>query len=192
MSSIASIEMARSVVRHCPGCDAGQYRMSLGSQDGFPWRICANCGCRYTVRSPSEQELSHLYGTYYRKDNLVVPEFIQHRLDEIVRSFEPHRGDGHLMDVGFGAGGLLSAAEQAGWHCWGTEISAAAIVSGRRHGWRVLEGDHCKIGLPSNLFYVICMVEVLEHLERPIDYLRQAFHLLRPGGLLYVFFFFFL
>jgi ubiquinone/menaquinone biosynthesis C-methylase UbiE len=100
--------------------------------------------------------------------------------------FEPYRRDGRLLDVGFGDGQILCAAAAEGWQCWGTETSRAALESGRRRGWRVLSGDLCRIGLPEALFDVICMAHVLEYLDQPGAYLREAIRLLRPGGLLYL------
>lgn len=100
--------------------------------------------------------------------------------------FEPYRRDGRLLDVGFGDGQILFAAAAEGWQCWGTETSSTALESGRRNGWRVLSGDLCRIGLPEALFDVICMAHVLEYLDQPAAYLREAIRLLRPGGLLYL------
>jgi SAM-dependent methyltransferase len=108
------------------------------------------------------------------------------QLEAMLAHFEPYRRAGRLLDVGFGDGQLLVAAAADGWQCWGTETSGAALASGRRRGWRVLSGDLCRIGLPESLFDVICMAHVLEYLEQPAAYLREAIRLLRPGGLLYL------
>jgi SAM-dependent methyltransferase len=104
----------------------------------------------------------------------------------VLTQFEPYRREGRLLDIGFRDGQLLGAAAAEGWQCWGTETSRAALEFGRRRGWRVLSGDLCRIGFPEALFDVICMAHVLEYLEQPALYLREAIRLLRPGGLLYL------
>jgi SAM-dependent methyltransferase len=173
------------VTRPCPVCEEAAPSTSLGEKNGFDWRRCGRCGTAYVDRLPSAAELDRMYGLYYGPQNLQLPPFLKDRLREMVRKFAPYRQEGHLLDVGFGAGLLLETAEEAGWQCWGTEISPPALVKARARGWRVLEGDLCRIQLPGDLFDVICLIEVLEHLPDPMEYIRQAFHLLRPGGIMY-------
>ncbi|MCC2671072.1 MAG: methyltransferase, partial [Armatimonadetes bacterium] len=157
----------------------------MGEKSGFDWQRCGRCGSAFVDRLPSDGELDRMYGLYYGPQNLELPPFLKDRLRDMVRKFDPYRQEGHLLDVGFGAGLLLETAEEAGWQCWGTEISPPALVKARARGWRVLEGDLCRIQLPGDLFDVICLIEVLEHLPNPMEYIRQALHLLRPGGIMY-------
>lgn len=174
----------RAVPRHCPSCEDRAPARLLGEQDSFPWYLCGRCGCRFVGRSPSQAEIDAVYATYY-SGGMQIPQFVRERLREIVRSFEPFRSTGRLLDVGYGAGTLLSVAEEEGWDCWGTEVSQDALQLGRQRGWQVVDGDFCVAALPEDWFDVVCMVEVLEHLRSPLDYMRQAMRVLRPGGLFY-------
>lgn len=115
-----------------------------------------------------------------------IAPFLHQRLAEIIASFSKYRLRGKLLDIGYGAGGLLSAAENAGWECWGTEIAPKALAYGHSRGWHIWEGDLLKLDLPEEIFDVVCMVEVLEHLEQPAIYLRKAWKALRPGGSLWL------
>jgi SAM-dependent methyltransferase len=172
--------------RCCPVCLECLESRILGDQDGFCWRRCSSCGCRFVDRNPTREELESLYGSYYAHGNLEIPSFIQQRLSQIVRSFESYRLKQKILDVGFGAGGILTMAQANGWECWGTEIAPQALAFGRARGWRVLEGDFASLEVPEEAFDVVCLVEVLEHLEQPSAYLRRAWKALRPGGALWL------
>ncbi len=158
----------------------------LGEQKRFCWRLCRVCGCRFVDRYPTQDELEGNYRSYYGRGNLEITPFIQKRLEEVVATFASFRQGGKLLDIGFGAGGLLSAAESAGWDCWGTEVAPQALAFGRKRGWEVLEGDFLSLTVPEDTFDVVCMVEVLEHLEQPAAYLHRAWKVLRPGGVLWL------
>lgn len=45
-------------------------------------------------------------------------------------------------------------------------------------------GDVSKLKLDSNIYDVVCMIEVLEHVEVPIDALSEIKRVLKPGGFL--------
>lgn len=171
--------------RKCPVCRSPAPASPVGRKGDFAYWRCSRCDCRFAGRLPTDEELEAFYAAYYPGGDAALPAFIQSRLGEIVASFAPYRRTGRLIDVGFGAGGLLLQAEKRGWECWGTELSPAVVEAGRQRGWHVVLGDLCEIELPAGQFDVVCMVEVLEHLKDPLAYLRRCAELLRPGGLLY-------
>lgn len=172
-------------LRYCPACADTRPVRVLGVQGGFAWGVCRTCGCHFVNRHPSADELADLYGSYYDCGNLTAPEFVRRRLREILDGFIRYKKLGRLLDVGFGAGTLLSVASEIGWECWGQEVSATAAEHGREMGWEVINGDLLTSNLPKESFDVVCIVEVLEHLEEPKRYIEYLYSLLRPGGLLY-------
>lgn len=181
----ASSGGSSSTVRSCPVCASAGRRRRIGEKAGYEFWRCGTCDCRYAGRVPSKAELDRFYEGYYADPDVKLPAFVRRRLAEIVSGFDPYRKGGKLLDVGFGAGALLTAAGEAGWECWGTEMSPTVVEAGRKRGWSVVFGDLCEAELPLAGFDVVCLVEVLEHLEDPLTYLRRARSLLRPGGLLY-------
>jgi SAM-dependent methyltransferase len=126
------------------------------------------------------------YTQYHREADFRVSEAAQASLDALVASAAPYRRLGGWLDVGFGEGGLLRAAERQGWDCAGVEASPEALAFGRAEGWAVAEPHAAADLLPESGFDVVTLIEVIEHLEDPVRVLRQAVGWLRPGGLLYL------
>ena len=91
-----------------------------------------------------------------------------------------------LLDVGSGYGYLRKAASDAGWSSDGVEISRHAAAVAREEFKQntfvgTLEDFHC--GHRIQTYDVLTLFDVVEHVEDPIQLLRIAGELLRPGGL---------
>ena len=88
------------------------------------------------------------------------------------------------MDIGFGAGALLEAAESLDWNVFGTEISESAIESVKDKNWQVKLGD-----FNSDMFQVefdvVCLIETIEHLADPESMIKKIYQKVRPGGVLF-------
>jgi len=102
--------------------------------------------------------------------------------EEIVESLG-YRAHNRLLDVGFGAGSYLSAASKAGWNASGIEVSKPAFEQARKAGLDVFCGQLLEAHYPENYFDVVLAVEVLEHLPRPRELVREISRILRPCGL---------
>jgi SAM-dependent methyltransferase len=90
------------------------------------------------------------------------------------------------LEVGCGVGHFLVALEAAGFEAWGTEVSASALARLRKKGLRVLEGSLPALRLEPERFDAVVLFEVLEHVDEPIEHLREARRVLRNGGALLV------
>lgn len=171
------------MISTCPVCTAELF-VKTQHAGNAAWNSCWHCETQFQgPRTLQSARAATAVPQLPRQRRIPTPE---EQLETMLIRFEPYRREGRLLDVCFGDGQILGAAAAEGWQCWGTETSRTALDSGRRNGWRVLSGDLCRIGLPEALFDVICMAHVLEYLEQPAAYLREAIRLLRPGGLLYL------
>lgn len=148
--------------------------------------LCEACEHVFVPALPDASELARVYETYGYDVSSAGPEFLHQILGETVATFAPFRESNRLLDVGFGAGGYLRAAKEAGWCPWGIEISPTAVRRGRAEQLgTILEGDFVTAPLAAGSFDVVVMSEILEHLHDPASFLRAAARVLRPGGLLY-------
>jgi SAM-dependent methyltransferase len=131
-------------------------------------------------------ETKNLYDHYYDHGRFDIPAVTAQSLDNLAESFHSFKRSGRILDIGFGAGGVLSAAEKRGWQCYGTEVSPAALEHGKRHGWIVTEEPEADSRFIPGGFDVVTLFEVLEHVGDPDSLLGMAARYLRPGGLLYL------
>lgn len=187
--------------RCCPVC--GAYREGLPevrrlrAPDGdvCVYVQCPVCGAVYMDPAPTEKALAEFYALRYttpeyRKiDGYSMPvpdvEFAaalpawERRMETIKRITGKETGD--LLDVGAGYGGLVYAAQCAGWSALGVEPGGSAVCWCAAHHLPVLSGDFCS-DFGGKKYDAVCMFELLEHLRDPGAALERALELARPGG----------
>jgi SAM-dependent methyltransferase len=91
-----------------------------------------------------------------------------------------------VLEIGCGLGHLTYALRKAGYEASAIDLSAEAVEAAR-----AAFGDFYRAGSVESLlseplmrFDAIVMVEVVEHLEAPLDVLKGSMRLLNPGGCL--------
>lgn len=152
---------------------------SWGTARSIELLICASCGSIHADCGPPEGDL---YSEVYAQPHSVSP-LVADSLERVARSFLAARQAGRWLDIGFGAGDLLGAARAVGFEACGSEISQAAIERAKARGFDVASGTDA---FADGGFDVVSMVELIEHVEEPRSFLREARRLLRPGGCLYI------
>ncbi|HEX7295664.1 MAG TPA: class I SAM-dependent methyltransferase [Pyrinomonadaceae bacterium] len=122
-------------------------------------------------------------GGYYNDENLVVPEFVSARLDQIISSFAAYRSVNKLLDIGCGAGSLLFAAKRAAWDAEGVELSLPTAQHLKNRGLKVFAGELAAAAFPPACFDVVTAAELIEHVADPASLVAEVARILRPGGL---------
>jgi len=155
---------------------------------------CSSCGLVSLEKFPGKAEQQARYQEdYYDREK---GERFLGAFERALRFFKKLRvrailrrmpGPGSLLDVGCGRGDLLELFQELGWRAVGTQVSRTAARAARAsRGVEVILGELPQLSLPAQGFHAITFFHVLEHLDRPSDYLRKARELLAPGGLLVV------
>ena len=175
----------------CPVCGTSSPRLHL-QVSGYRIVACDECGFQWVNPPPSAAELARLYDdpAYFRDANSSYRDYLaaeaSHRrlAARRLRWIGRHQAPGRLLDVGCAAGFFLAEARRRGWEVAGIEVSTqmrerAENVAPRRMfvGWRDAREVLSRLDL-------VTMWEYIEHCPAPLDELRQAAALLRPGGLL--------
>jgi|GEM_PF-2061137 len=92
-----------------------------------------------------------------------------------------------ILDIGCGKGAFLNIARRAGLRTAGVEVSLDAAAEAAAAGHEILHGSIMNSRFPPDTrFDVVAMWDVLEHLERPIDALKNAVAMLAPRGRLFI------
>ena len=170
----------------CPVCGGARKQLPGSCPDAW---ICRSCRHTFIGILPPEEVVERIYDDYGYDavGRAAPPAFLDLILGEVIDSFEEYRRTGRLLDVGFGEGGFLRVARTRAWETHGVEMSAPAVKLAEEQGLGTLHhGDFLTLPLPEGGFDVVIMSELIEHLPEPIEFLRRAAAVLRPGGVLYM------
>jgi len=96
---------------------------------------------------------------------------------------------GRWLDAGCAHGFLLKIANEHGWEPYGFDASPYAVEEARKvcpNAQVFISDARGRLPLPNNFFEVITACELVEHLSQPEKFLKEAYRLLKPDGLLFV------
>jgi 2-polyprenyl-3-methyl-5-hydroxy-6-metoxy-1,4-benzoquinol methylase len=150
---------------------------------------CQHCGLSFvnprlaggSLAPTYSPEMERVYFQATREERRRANADLLRRLPEWLR-----RTPATLFDFGCGDGLLLEMAAAAGIQCVGYDVSEdLRELVAERLGATALVG-HDWATLPEASFDVVALINVIEHLEAPLDTLCALRRLLSPGGLLLV------
>lgn len=93
----------------------------------------------------------------------------------------PKKGD--ILDIGCSFGWFLEVAREEGWNSFGIEPSDIASQTAKEKGLNIRQGIFPDVQFENQKFDVICMMDVIEHLEEPHKIIEQIKTALKPGGI---------
>lgn len=196
-------EAVRSYERPCELCGATDafVKYDFGAHKIHRCRVCS---FMWLHPKPSPEELEEVYGfDYYHNEKFfdnknetiygyydylserfVKQQNLEHLVDDLRRmltGFEPGRS--RFLDAGCGLGYLLDVAFDKDFVVEGVEYNAAAAERIRRkYTFPVFSGDLMEY--EGGPFDAVAMLDVIEHLTRPLESLDKLGSLLKPGGVL--------
>ncbi len=105
-------------------------------------------------------------------------------------SFETPSTDCNFLDIGCGGGLLTNYLAAKGLaSVEGVDLSMGSLVSARQAdaSGKVVYRQANALCLPhrSGFFHAVSAMDILEHVEHPLDLIREAARVLRPGGLFF-------
>ncbi|WP_448697803.1 class I SAM-dependent methyltransferase [Mucilaginibacter sp. AW1-3] len=140
-------------------------------------------GFVFCSKIASPQELTDHYQGYDREHYL--SSITIKRFNELLDTFEPYKKTNRILDVGCGSGFLMEQAKKRGWEVYGTEYTPDAIEICESKGINMKQGKLDPTWFEPESFDVITSIEVLEHINNPVEEVTNINYFLRKGGLLY-------
>ncbi len=173
-------------VAPCPLCDAeAGIKFTKFSHQYFR----CSCGFVFIWPNPSQQELNDLYRKYgeeyWTNERMVNFAFSPTKSWREVRFLSRLASGGTLLDIGCSTGSFVKAAREAGFEAEGVDICVPAVQLGQKMGLPLYALDILSES-PGKQYDLVTMWATLEHLPDPRYYLRRAWELLKPDGLLFV------
>lgn len=176
----------------CKICSAhaGRLRYKLSNANVF---VCSRCGFHYTdyldsieIIEPAELKALTVEERNYIKNDL------QHNKErfrthvDTVRRFHPTLKELKVLDIGCGGGLFLFLLKHEGADVLGTELNDTRIAYAQNtYGVTVrpypVEHKFWQTKY-HNAFDVVTLWDVIEHVNFPVETLRAAVTLLKPGG----------
>lgn len=179
----------------CPVCEnEKEPERRFSNKVGFSFAVCADCKTIYIDPAPTEETLQRLY-------NDPAESFIFNKGDEgadvsvlpvhdedykaILRMMNGKPKERlRLLEVGCANGSFLMTASES-FDVEGVELNDTTAEVARQNGFKVKTGRIADVEGES-VYDLIVMLQVLEHIVKPSELIREALRLLKPGGFLYV------
>jgi SAM-dependent methyltransferase len=185
----------------CPLCGASLPEATITGSDrlfGLPGKfdisVCTQCGAGVTLPVLSGSQLAALYPDDYDAyvtasgDAMSFLLRVYHAWRDPLTLHTPplsllrRTRPGRLLDVGCGKGEPSRLLIRHGWHVVGIDPSPDACKLARARGIDARLGTLQTVELEAEPFDAVLFHHSLEHVSDPLDDLRRAARLLRPGG----------
>lgn len=153
---------------------------------GHCYFSCHKCQLLRVAPIPRREVLNDYYAKAYAVDRESYRKNIGKQGPRDIETLEKISGLGRLLEVGCSWGFFLEAARARGWHGHGIELSTSAVKWAKEVlDLNVSFGTIEDVPFPDAApFDVVVAWHVIEHVQEPIDFLKNARERLRPGGLL--------
>lgn len=148
---------------------------------------CGDCGTVHQPSLPHGPELLDLYREMSDDGYLSEEEGRRRTARRLLDLLEAHVPRGRLLEVGCGHGLLLDEARRRGYDVEGLELSVeAARYAREKLDLPVREIPLEEAAPDGELYDAIVMVDVLEHLDDPVEALDRICARLASGGALLI------
>lgn len=167
----------------CPGCGEIEQHAEIEKVQNFSILCCRHCSLEFAhpMKNPGGDWYDRAYALRHSAIDSRIREYYRWAIARLPKQ-------GRLLDIGCGEGVFVAYARRNGIDAYGVDFSKEAINLGRRWYGLTTIYDYTLSDLKQTdalkQFDMITLFEVLEHQERPIDFVVELRSILRDGGLL--------
>ena len=179
----------------CALCGGGEFKRYLYCE-GFAYVRCKRCGLVQMNPQPEQAEVTRRYregsgaeylsyelaneAAFLRLQELALRDAGFEDLEAAVKRNKTARP--RVLDAGCATGALLAKLRDRGWACAGVEISPAAEYARTERGLDVRRASLEESRFPDASFDLVLASHLIEHLNDPAAFAREAHRVLAPGG----------
>jgi len=174
----------------CPLCETS-ILILLVCRNTYSLYRCKHCGLIFkhigSLKQGGVQELQDcVYTESYMANRSYQRRLIKgmnkHRLGVLNKWME----GGDLLEIGCGTGEFLEEARKKGFNACGVDASQRLATYALKKQIEVKYGRIEDLRLQLHHFHVICMFHLIEHIEKPMRFLKSICDLLQKNGILFI------
>jgi len=172
----------------CNFCAGDNFKIIEDGEKPYFVLKCLRCGLVFVNPVPDLSYLATHYDESYYADWMAAQRAKRLKMwDRRLRSIEKASKKGRMLDVGCAMGTFLQLAQDSGWEIRGTEYSSYAAKYARDNlKADIFCGHLVDAHYEDSFFDVVTFWHVLEHLDDPMRYLKEANRILKRSGLLVI------
>jgi SAM-dependent methyltransferase len=159
----------------------------LLKKDGYDLYKCPTCALVFVHPQPKDdflREKVYSYESGYQSNK--KGNFTDKPKDEKTRKIfellENHDYGGNLLDVGCSSGEFMHYAQLQGFDAYGVELNRRTAEVAQAHGLKVFNGYLKDAKYKDEVYDVIFLGDVIEHVTDPHDLIKECSRVLRKGG----------
>lgn len=166
----------------CPICEESCQQKYIERFLEYIIYRCMNCSVEYALPMRRDKDEQRDKKIYFRRESL-VGNYIGWDHRAFIK--ENIKKGGRILDIGCGTGDFVNLANECGYDAIGVDLDEEAIAAGRRY-WKTnrIYAMSAEDYFAKNRkkFHIICLFNVLEHLENPHKMLEEIKKYLHPYG----------
>jgi 2-polyprenyl-3-methyl-5-hydroxy-6-metoxy-1,4-benzoquinol methylase len=164
----------------CDICEDGQKTPYISVNNHIIVR-CNKCGLLYVDPQPTDEQVFSHYkdDRHWGGEGQMQTEKGSRLLYSQILSYIPPHSE--VLDIGSSHGVMLDILKKSGHIPVGIELNEKAALFSLKQGYEVYQqpiGNY----LQDDRFDSVVMANVVEHLNSPLNTLRQVWRVLKPGG----------
>ena len=193
-------------INNCPICSSSNTSKAFDAVDHFstketfPICDCNSCGFRFTNNFPSEDSIGRYYDSpdyishsdsrkglinllyhFFRK------QMLKKKVNLVSKYVVPRQKDNiRILDIGSGTGYFLNAAKERGYTVTGIEKDSNARDYAITNFGLNVKDEQSLWAIENELFDVITLWHVLEHIENLNEVVAKINSILKPNGVVII------
>jgi len=180
--------------RSCSLCTHNKFK-KIANYDRYKIKyytgICENCGLMQQYKYPNQKFIDKFYTNYYNdlygffknpKDRFDSQYSSASYKFKLIKDFLPEKMNNKLLEIGCGAGGILSYFRSKGFDCYGMDYQNDHLDYAKNKKIKTYNS----LNKINNKFDIIILSHVIEHMTSFKEIFAKCKLLLNKNGIIYI------